>query len=74
MEDRVRLLEITQAVQAEKIDRLTEAVEANTAAVTELTKIVSASKGGWLVLAGMAGVIGFILNLIVAWFGGKSGG
>jgi hypothetical protein len=74
MEERLRKLEITQALQDERIIHLTTAVEANTVAVNNLAHLVSTSKGAWLVVTGLAGIVAFFVTIVVAIFTGKSNG
>lgn len=62
MEDRIRALEITQAVQDEKILRLTETIETNTAALETLNETLAKFKGAWGAVLIISCFIGFITS------------
>lgn len=65
VEDRIRELEIAKAVQQERLDALTEAVRANTAALSDLTAVMNQSKGAWWAIVIASGVVSFATTMIV---------
>ena len=65
VEDRVRALEIAQAVTDEKIDRLTAAVEANTKAQEEVARVLNRTKGAWAVILTLGVILTFIVDVVL---------
>lgn len=68
MEERLRAIEIAQAVQQEKIDTLTASVVRLTTTIEELTAALNKTKGGWVVVLSVAALVGFIINFIQGFF------
>lgn len=69
-EDRLREVEIDNAVLKSQVNVLTNALDENTQAVKLLTEAVSQGKGAWVAIAAVAGVLAFIINLIVSFVKG----
>jgi hypothetical protein len=69
MEERVRQLEVTAAVQGEKIEALTAAVQANTTAVSALTAAMNQSKGAWLAIVAASSIVSFLTALVISFIG-----
>lgn len=62
MEDRIRALEITQAVQDEKILKLTEAIQTNTESMNTLNETLARFKGAWGAILIISCFIGFVTS------------
>ncbi len=70
MEERIRQLEIDAAKREVQVEFLVKVVEANTAAITELTTVLNKGKGAAWAMAGVYTLFGGIIATIIAWFRG----
>jgi hypothetical protein len=65
VEERVRVLEMDQAVIKNQIASLIAAVEANTAAQREIAAIMNRTKGAWAVILTLGVIITFVVDVIL---------
>ncbi len=70
METRVRELEIDAARREIQVEFLVKVVEANTAAITELTTVLNKGKGAAWAMAGVYALFGGLIATAVSWFKG----
>lgn len=64
-EYRIRKLEVSGAVMAEKIKNLEESIDRLTTAVDNLTNTMTQAKGGWKVLVLQGGLIAAVVTLTI---------
>jgi len=67
-ENRIRALEVSQAVLEERTAVLTKSLDANTQAITELTETLNKGKGAWWVLAAISGTSGTAAAVLTSLF------